>query len=78
MVCDIKDLNDPITPNVYLKLSERGKKIMENYMYGLISDDVVVARAEYNRLLEDQKMLRALEAAGVDNWEGYDEALRDV
>jgi hypothetical protein len=26
-------------------------------------------------LIEDQKLLRALEYAGVDNWEGYAEAL---
>jgi hypothetical protein len=29
---------------------------------------------ELEKLREDQKLLRALEAAGVDNWEGWDEA----
>lgn len=29
----------------------------------------------YNELLEAEEMLEALEACGVDNWEGYDEAL---
>lgn len=29
---------------------------------------------EYNDMDEDQWFLRALEAAGVDNWSGYDEA----
>ena len=30
---------------------------------------------EYKQLLEDQKLLRALEELGVDNWEGYSEAM---
>jgi len=29
---------------------------------------------EYNDMNEDQWFLRALEYAGVDNWEGYEEA----
>jgi hypothetical protein len=31
--------------------------------------------AENGRLWEDSNKLRALEAAGVDNWEGYDVAM---
>lgn len=31
---------------------------------------------EYTRLLERDEFLSALEAAGVDNWEGYDAAIR--
>ena len=30
---------------------------------------------EYNELVDDQIKLRALEAAGVDNWNGYDTAM---
>ena len=30
---------------------------------------------EYKQLIEDQKLLRALEEVGVDNWEGYSEAV---
>jgi len=30
---------------------------------------------EYKSLLESQKALDALEAAGVDNWEGYEDAV---
>ncbi len=33
--------------------------------------------SEYDKLIEDQRRLRALEAAGVDNWEGYEIALED-
>ena len=32
---------------------------------------------EYEEMLDDIKFLRALEAAGVDNWEGY-EAAQDM
>ena len=38
-------------------------------------ETVVISRKLYVELMHDQNMLRALENAGVDNWEGYDEAL---
>lgn len=31
----------------------------------------LISLEEYNRLLSDSAQLAALEAAGVDNWEGY-------
>ena len=30
---------------------------------------------EYTNLINDRNKLRALEATGVDNWEGYDIAM---
>jgi len=33
---------------------------------------------EYQKLLEDQDKLRALEAYGVDNWDGYSDAMSSV
>lgn len=33
-----------------------------------------ISIAEYNSLLDDSLLLEALDAAGVDNWEGYAEA----
>lgn len=30
---------------------------------------------EYEELLKDQRLLRALEECGVDNWEGYADAV---
>lgn len=33
---------------------------------------VTIPKEEYGELLEDQRFLQALEAAGVDNWVGYD------
>ncbi len=36
-----------------------------------MSDNITIARTIYDELIKDQKQLRRLEAAGVDNWEGY-------
>lgn len=36
---------------------------------------VTLTRADYERLKRDSLMLEALIAAGVDNWEGYDDAM---
>ena len=33
---------------------------------------VTISEEDYDELIEDQRFLRALEAAGVDNWEGYE------
>lgn len=35
---------------------------------------VTIKQSEYEELLEDSAFLNALVAAGVDNWDGYDEA----
>lgn len=35
------------------------------------NDFVSITRSEYESLLEDRDMMRALESAGVDNWDGY-------
>jgi hypothetical protein len=39
-------------------------------------DTVTIPRTEHARLTEADQELSALYAAGVDNWEGYDEAVR--
>jgi len=36
---------------------------------------VEITKKEYESLLRDSAILRALESGGVDNWEWYDEAL---
>jgi hypothetical protein len=40
-----------------------------------MSDMIEITYEEYKRLLEAERMLGALEGAGVDNWEGYDYAM---
>lgn len=39
---------------------------------------VILSTSEYLQLKKDAAMLSALEAAGVDNWEGYSDACADV
>ena len=36
----------------------------------------LISVAEYQRLLVCQRELEALNRTGVDNWEGYDEAMK--
>lgn len=36
---------------------------------------VQITKVEYNNLVKDQKWLRCLEGAGVDNWDGWDYAV---
>lgn len=39
---------------------------------------VVLTLEEYNELIEAQTLLNALHAVGLDNWEGYSEALENL
>ncbi|HEY6021043.1 MAG TPA: RecBCD nuclease inhibitor [Candidatus Paceibacterota bacterium] len=48
-----------------------------SYLYET-EDGYVVDKATYDQLVEDQDFLEALEAAGVDNWEGYSTAIQIV
>lgn len=36
---------------------------------------IQISKKEYESLLEDRDWLSCLEAAGVDNWSGYDYAI---
>ena len=36
-----------------------------------MNETITILQEEYDKLLADAKFMRALEAAGVDNWEGY-------
>lgn len=40
-------------------------------------ENITIAKSLYDRLRAAEKKLNALEAAGVDNWEGYDQAMRE-
>lgn len=41
-------------------------------------ESVTIPKSEYLELLHDQKVLYALYAGGVDNWEWYGEALGEL
>lgn len=38
-------------------------------------DFITIKRSRFDELLEVEEMMNKLRAAGVDNWEGYSEAL---
>ena len=40
-----------------------------------MEDSVTISYSEYERLLKAEAFLEALEEAGVDNWEGYAQAI---
>lgn len=40
-----------------------------------VKPTVTITAEEHERLLEAELWLSALEAAGVDNWDGYEEAI---
>ena len=39
------------------------------------NETVTISKKDYEKLIEDQFWLNCLESAGVDNWDGYDEAI---
>lgn len=40
-------------------------------------DNITIPIERYNKLVRAEKMLSALEAGGVDNWEWYSESLQE-
>ena len=36
-----------------------------------------ISKSEYEKLVKDQSKLQALESGGVDNWEFYEDALKE-
>jgi hypothetical protein len=42
-----------------------------------MEETVTISKKRYDSLIDAQKKLDRLEAAGVDNWEGYSEAFID-
>jgi len=43
-----------------------------------VEETVTINKSEYERLTRNSKMLNALRAGGVDNWEWYGESLRGL
>lgn len=43
-----------------------------------MEDTITISRRLYKSLLYDRSELRRLEAAGVDNWEGYSSGLPEA
>lgn len=43
-----------------------------------VDETIIITTKEYEKLLNDQAFLRALKAAGVDNWEGFQYACEET
>lgn len=42
----------------------------------MTEEKITIPKSRYNEFVARSNRLGALEAAGVDNWEGYDHAMR--
>ena len=51
---------------MYIDELKKGKHMTDN------EETVTISLKEYEQLLDDSEWLRALEDAGVDNWEGFE------
>lgn len=56
-------------------LSNAGRAIDAEVLEYVRKTHAVISPAEHKRLLRAKAKLRALENAGVDNWQGYDNAM---
>ena len=54
-------------------MTEKAKKV--GYYFHFNNTDRVIEEKVYSELLKAQRMLLALEAAGVENWDGYSAAI---
>lgn len=41
-------------------------------------ETVTISKIEYDQLIEDSKLLCALQSHGVDNWEGWDDVMEEM
>jgi len=55
-----------------------GREFLREEEVHINDDEVTISRKTYNDLLELVLKLRALEGAGVDNWDGYDYAMEEL
>lgn len=62
------------TTENYYELSVGGRWYWSDEMLESVEERVTVRKSVYDKLIHDSKLLNCLEACGVDNWNGYDEA----
>ena len=61
-----------------LTINVRGNKMKSTVHGNMDPQGITITETEYDQLIKDQELLRALQNAGVDNWEGYDSALESL
>lgn len=68
---DITNIKDP---GMFMLIDDRCTQVVPNTGERY----VVVLPSEYKEMQRDQNVLEALRRAGVDNWDGWDIAMRDI
>ena len=56
-------------------IQHQGVNLIKENIMNNSNDTVTIDKQQYLKLQSDSNMLQALYAAGVDNWEGYEDAL---
>lgn len=73
---NIRDMRKVLPPYIdnnssLLDIINHTEALVQQIEY-MTTDDVIVSKKEYNRLLKCDEFLLCLQSAGVDNWDGYD------
>lgn len=72
-----KDLTELVIKD-YDKLTEDIKALESHKKLIVVDSEVQINYSEYENLLKRDELLSALENGGVDNWEWYGEATKDI
>lgn len=75
------DVDYPTEKNSTSRVNIDTSRITDNFQRGSqvkAPEEVTISRKEYDQLRAAQAKLDALEAAGVDSWSGYDDAMQQL
>lgn len=68
----------PLEPEDKITISiEDYERLLKRDEIEEVTEIVTITLKEYEELLKRDEILTALEAGGVDNWEWYDEAIKE-
>ncbi|WP_327066832.1 hypothetical protein [Kitasatospora sp. NBC_01302] len=59
-------------------IANKLEPVLEDPRLGRPQEEITQLREQIAKLEENSAVLRALEAAGVDNWDGYSDALSSL
>lgn len=72
------DLLEHDVKQIVIKDSSSIEEVVEKKLKGNDMETITILKIKYDELIESQRLLQALESAGVDNWEGYDMACESL
>ena len=63
-----------------MKFNKLVESIVENVegMKNELPETVTISKKEYDQLIKDARLLAFLEATGVENWSGWDFAVKEM